>query len=184
MDVKLNFKSGIGAKCLDAIVREEDKHAARERIKEEKEEGSNIESQMKEWKSISSGKFCSSGNVRLGQSALAFVQAQIKAKQAKQRDTYYKKVGKWEAMMKSAAEVKALNKPFEKLTGPNLKALLKPLKRDEDPAIPNKKEALRKLYKEWENREPVKKPTIGDVTLPEAIDDDDEALAVGDSAEV
>ena len=85
-------------------------------------------------------------------------------------------------MIKSAADVKALNKSFDKLTVPNLKALLKPKKRDDDPAMPTKKEALQKLYKEWENRKHVPKPTIDDVTLP--IDDDDEALAVGDSAEV
>ena len=38
-NVKLNFTNGIGAHCLDSIIREEDKHAPRERIKKEREHG-------------------------------------------------------------------------------------------------------------------------------------------------
>ena len=38
-NVKLSFTNGIGAHCLDSIIREEDKHTAREGIKKEREHG-------------------------------------------------------------------------------------------------------------------------------------------------
>ena len=52
-DVKkesLNFSQGLSAYCAENIIRECDKHAARKRIKEDKQKGKSLEEQVKELK--------------------------------------------------------------------------------------------------------------------------------------
>ena len=45
-NVKLNFTNGIGTHYLDSIIREEDKHTARERIKKERDHGKLLDNNL------------------------------------------------------------------------------------------------------------------------------------------
>ena len=67
---KLNFTSGTALKCLDSIVQHNDIMVARERIKENQDEGKLLKEKLKGAKRITSGIVIKSGKHRLGLTVL------------------------------------------------------------------------------------------------------------------
>ena len=59
----------------------------------------------------------------------------------------------WVNMTTKANEIKTLNIPQNRLKISQLKCLLKPLKRDNDPPMPSKKQDIIDLFKKWSTRQ-------------------------------
>ena len=66
IETPLNVLQGIAENCVETLIREEDKHAARERIKSEKEKGDKSESASVNWKKLTAGQLSKSSKVNLG----------------------------------------------------------------------------------------------------------------------
>ena len=143
---KPNLKGGMAAWCLDAIVRNDDLMASRERIRRDGAEGESVSEKLKQIKGMTAAKMFLLGETRLGQGVLENVETSYNSKVAKQREDTQKKADTYRKMLSDAADVFALNLEPTSWNVNQLKAVLKPLKTKDDTAMPTKKA---KLYERW-----------------------------------
>ena len=149
----LNFSHGTATFCIDKLFHHTDLIQARERIRNERQEGKSVVDQVKEQKgAVSAGKVYDTGVVRIGKTIFDIVT---------DNTTDNKRIAKEKGdisrlacnvKVKSALEIKVLGKSPDKLTISQLKILLAPLKRKEDVAMPTNKSVLLETLVLWESR--------------------------------
>ena len=146
----------MAAYCLDALVSEADRAAAVQRNCKRQSEGKALSDKIAEWKKPSGGKLFACGEVRLGQCILDKVKENKMRAIQKEKEANDKVRAKYRKAVQEAEEVKKKmvteNIQLKKLTNKDLIKLLKPLKRDLDPAIPTKKDKILEWYEERKDR--------------------------------
>ena len=149
----LNFSQGTAAFCLDKNFRHTDLMQARERIKNERQEGKSVVEQIKEQKgAVSAGKVYNAGLVRIGQTIFDIVnESNTDNKRAAKEKGDIARLA-YNAKVKSALDIKALRISSDKLTINQLKVLIAPLKRKGDGPMPTKKAVLLETLMLWEGR--------------------------------
>ena len=104
----LNFSNGMSAWCLDTMVGEADRNAARQRNKTQLNEGKSLEEKMKGWTKCTGGKLFQAGEVRLGQDVLTKVQANKTKRHAEERTKEKKAAEDYLQLVSNADRVKAM----------------------------------------------------------------------------
>ena len=149
----LNFSQGKAASVLDTLVQHNDLMEARQRMKVRRDNGKNLKEQLMEGERITAGRCFKAGTVRLGQTVFECV----RENKLKQMAIAREKADKADAQMKkkreAATAVRALGKPNSALTSHQLRALLAPLKRKTDKALPSRHAELLTRLTEWERRD-------------------------------
>ena len=157
----LNFEYGNAAYCLDSIVSHDALQKARQRIRKEQEKGESLKHKISVSKRVTAGILVKAGSHRIGQTVFDVVKqrTQEKAEEsrrkiAKAKATYTNDVAKADTILSSKPPQadKSANPTW---TIKELQAILKPMKRKDDGAMPKKKPPLLALYHKFlaENRE-------------------------------
>ena len=149
---KPNLKGGMAAWCLDAIVRNDDLMASRERIRRDNVEGQSVSEKLKQIRGMTAAKMFLLGETRLGEGVLQNVETSYNSKLAKQREDAQKKAETYQITLRDAEAVHALKLDPSAWNITQLKAVLKPLKTKEDTAMPTKKAKLLERWLLWRGR--------------------------------
>ena len=190
----LNYNNPNSAFCIDAIVQHEDLMSARERIKKEKDNGASVRDKILASKKVTAGHLVKAGTHRIGMTVFDVIHERQNLNRVKIRKSVEKKRKDLEEAYKKADAVlqKKGNSP-DNWTGDDLKDILRPMKKDGDPAMPTLKAPLRELYDKWmsENRQRRPLPPVAPLppteTMPDYLmedDDDDELQLIAEAAEV
>ena len=184
----------MSAWCLDTMVAAEDRNASRQRNIKQYQEGKSIEDKITEWKRPTGGKVFSAGEVKLGVDILKKVKQNKDKLLEKEKAVKESSRVEYAKLVAEAVKIKDMmvteNKTPKDLKNTELKALLKPLKRDGDAALPTRKKEMIERYDEWKGRtyqEPAPVPLEDETQLVVASvfeeDDNDESESV-DSADI
>ena len=181
--VDLNISEGTGAWCLDTMVRHKDLMTARERIKGDRDAGKSYEDELREMKRITGGKLFKAGQVRIGKSIFKIHQENRTKEEEDARKKRTKKNQEYSACVAAASTLLASGVNHEtKITRKQLKILIAPYKRKEDPAVPSRKADLLEYYLAIRHR-PLRNvyPVNDALESNEDNDEDAEDFAVDES---
>ena len=131
-----NFSSGTAAWALEEIVKKDDIMAARERIKNNVEVGLTLKERLEKCKKVTAGVLVGMGRHRLDTDVHSEIHSRKrkrieKAAKAKQKATEARN-----SMLEKAREVWAVQQDVTKMTNKQLIAILRPLRKKDEPAIP------------------------------------------------
>ena len=148
----LNFSSGTSLFCLTSIVNEQQLMQARERIKRDKEEGSDAVSTLNQSKKLTAGVCYKHDVVRLGKSVFEVCKEKINNRNNELREKIQKEERDYVELKRKADTLIASNPNIETLSNKDLNVILRSLKRKEDKKLPTKKKEMIQLYNEWKDR--------------------------------
>ena len=161
----VNFSHGIGASTLDKIVRHDDMQAARERIREGRDEGLSLKERLSKMKQITAGQLFKAKGCRIGKDIFAIRTENAEANK-KERDNIMRKEKenylKWQ---QEASDVLASGVTLDKMTNKQLLALLRPLKRKGDKAMPTTKRDRIARYNETKHRPPLTFDSVAEIVI-------------------
>ena len=151
---KGNYSTGVAAWCLDNIVQQHDLHAARGRIKKNREVGKSLKEKLVESKGITAGRLFKAGSCRIGKTIFDIqkenrAQAEeVASKKERDAKVAYRKA-------RDAADTIIAKNPNPKSwSNAELKLILTPLKTKDDGAMPTLKKKMLEAYETWKNRPP------------------------------
>ena len=142
----LNFENGMSRTCIDKIVQHSELMKSRERVKREQDDGRSLKLKLESAKRVTAGILFRSGSARLGKTVFE-IQKEIKAKKdAMEREKIQKAKETYFVAKTRAQNILQGGKPLQKLNIKELRILLAPLKRKDDPPLPTKKSELLAQY--------------------------------------
>ena len=125
----LNFASGESLRCLKAILTQDQLHEARERIREDMDNGKSIKDQLKANSRLSAGILFKSGSTRLGKTVFDICRENIADKRQQAIDKMRKEEDEYKRNVHNATEVWKKKSEIEKMTIRELTVVCKPLKK-------------------------------------------------------
>ena len=164
----VNFSQGAAAFCLDKLVTQNDLMAARERIRDNRDEGLSMKQKLEKMKQITAGQLFKAKGCRIGKDIFGVHMANIKAEEAKRKENMRNEKDKYTAMQTEATNLLASGVELSKMTNKQLLVLLRPLTRKEDGPMPTVKKVMLERYEQWKNR-----PLLTFDQVHEAVNNDD-----------
>ena len=128
----LNFSTGTSAFCISAILKQEQLHEARERIKKEKDGGETLTSKLKSAKRVTAGLCYNSGTNRLGADVFEVCKENHLKKMMEMREKMRKEQHLYLQLAKESEEILTSTPDVTKLTLKKMRIVLKSLKRNTD----------------------------------------------------
>ena len=164
---KPNLSGGMAAYCLDAIVQNQDLMDARERIRQNRIEGESVSDRLNAIKRMTSAKMFLLGKTKLGEDIRDNARKNYNEHEMTQAANKVKAINAYREMVNDYNSVMALNLDPQQWNVSQLKKVLKPLKKREDPAMPSRKADLYALYLRWQSRKPspIEEVTAGTAPL-------------------
>jgi hypothetical protein len=148
----INTTDGSAGDVYDILLRNADKEAARKRRKEQQQRGELMVQQVEGIKRLTAGVHFHANGVRIGETALQRVKAQYRKREDEQRNKEQKKKNELRDRRKKAMEVRALNRPEEEWTKPQLKAMCLYKKAPGDKGLPDSLPLLQQCWHERRGR--------------------------------
>ena len=148
----VNFSSGTAAFCLDKMVSTHDLMTARERIKENRDEGLAMSDKLKKIKTITAGQLFKAKGCRIGKDIFQIHKENMAKDLHEQQTSLRKRKDEYEAHLAASAQLLATGKDINSMTNKELTVLIRPLKRKEDGAMPTRKTDLLAKYIQWKER--------------------------------
>ena len=149
----LNFSSGQSAATIESIIAATQLLERREQIKKEQDEGKKLAEKLKEAKRITTGMLYKTGDtIRLGPDIFTICKENEMKKDQEMRSKMKADEEAYLKVKAQADEIIASSESIHKLSNKQLSIVLKSLKRNGDPALPNKKKEMIELYEVWKLR--------------------------------
>ena len=167
----LNFQSGMSNFCLKAYLSNEQLQQARESIRSDMNTGKSVKQQLKESTRLSAGIIFKAGSSRLGKTVFDVHKENVEEKQRVLVEKIKKEERIYNENVKRAEEVFRRKQTLESMMIRELTLICKPLKRNDDGKMPNKKESLILKYKEWSGR-PAPSFDVSHTVVSERVCDD------------
>jgi len=149
---ELNFSSGESLRCLKAMLSQDQLHAARERIRDDMNDGKSIKEQLKANSRLSAGILFKTGTNRLGKTVFDICKDNQLEKKQKEIDKMKQEESEYKQNVENAMKVWEKKSNVQEMTIRELTIVCKPFKRKTDGKMPNKKVDLIAKYNEWVGR--------------------------------
>ena len=149
---ELNFSSGESLRCLKAMLSQDQLHAARERIRDDMNDGKSIKEQLKANSRLSVGIVFKTGTNRLGKTVFDVCKDNQMEKKQKEIDKMKQEENEYKKNVENAMKVWDKKGNVNEMTIRELTIVCKPFKRKTDGKMPNKKPELIAKYNEWVGR--------------------------------
>ena len=151
----LNFSTGQSAATIESIIAATQLLERREQIKKEQDEGKKLAEKLKDAKRITTGMLYKTGDtIRLGPDIFTICKENEMKKDEEMRNRMKADEEAYLKLKAQANEIISSSESIQKLSNKQLSIVLKSLKRNGDPALPNKKKEMIKLYEEWKHQPP------------------------------
>ncbi len=148
----INTTDGNAGDTYDVLLRIAEKDEARKRRKEQQQRGELMVQQVEGIKRLTAGVLFHAHGVRIGETAFQRVKAQYQKKNDEQRNKEQKKKNELRERRKKAMELRALNRPEEEWTKPQLKAMCLYKKAPGDKGLPDSLPLLQQCWRERRGR--------------------------------
>jgi hypothetical protein len=148
-----NIMNGFSSHVVTAILRENDREWARDKVKLMKSKGDDLKTKLSQMKSISAGHLVKSGEHRLGESLFQEKLRRDNEKKIIEQEANKKADHEYLIKCNKADEVLAKKNDPKTMTIMELKRVLTPLRRKDDPVMPKGKEELVQRYCNWVEKE-------------------------------